>query len=74
MRYHRSLDIRRALALSDAELDKIELTFTQDGEPITGTKAIRAALADELAEGSEYLPYAGCDNFDPQKGCLGHLK
>jgi hypothetical protein len=30
------------------------------------------ALCDELVKGRRVLPCGECDNFDFQKGCLGH--
>ncbi len=29
-------------------------------------------LLDELSEGKKCIPIGECDNFDYQKGCLGH--
>lgn len=72
MRKHVCLKIKTALALSDAELDKIGLNFFEDGQPISDKKQIRKSLADALEDGDIYIPNVECDHFDPKIGCLGH--
>lgn len=66
MRHHVSQSIRGALwnrRFEDFQHD--------DGQPMSALEAFNE-LCDELARGHEVVPVAGCDNFDPQKGCLGH--
>jgi hypothetical protein len=43
----------------------------EDGTPMTAREAFNA-LCDELVKGRRVLPCGECDNFDFQKGCLGH--
>lgn len=45
-----------------------------DGSRFDTGEQVREAFLDELAKGNEFLPMGPCDNFDPKKGCLGHLK
>jgi hypothetical protein len=42
-----------------------------DGRPMTKHEAFEA-LCDELVKGRRVLPLSRCDNFDYEKGCLGH--
>lgn len=71
---HISLSVRGALAQSDKDLRSFVGNLTIDGRPARTVQEVRIILADALAEGMEYIPSDGCDNFDPKKGCLGHIK
>jgi len=42
-----------------------------DGRPMTRDEALQA-LCDCLKAGKEYIPLGQCDNWDDEKGCLGH--
>lgn len=42
-----------------------------DGRPMTRDEAFDA-LCDCLKAGKEYVPIGECDNWDDEKGCLGH--
>lgn len=44
-----------------------------DGRPMTRDEAFDA-LCDCLKLGKEYVPIGECDNWDEEKGCLGHPK
>ena len=46
--------------------------ITVDGRTLNTVKEIRAFLYEQKAMGRELLPIGDCDNFDYQKGCLGH--
>lgn len=43
----------------------------KDGQYLNGKDA-RKYLKQMLDAGHRLLPSEGCDNFDNQKGCLGH--
>jgi hypothetical protein len=45
--------------------------FDDNGNAMTDAEA-RIALQERLDAGDKYIPSGNCDNFDPQKGCLGH--
>jgi hypothetical protein len=66
MKYHLCLDIRGAL--NNGRTDGFR---HDDGRPMTKQEG-RDALYDELAKGRRMIPLGECDNFDYQKGCLGH--
>ena len=68
MNYHMCVDISGALRRTDCELGKL---FTDDGVPVSGKHA-RDWLKLQLAHGKRVIPLGECDNFDHQKGCLGH--
>lgn len=46
--------------------------ITVDGHTLNTVKEIRGFLREQLNMGRRVLPMGGCDNFDYQKGCLGH--
>lgn len=71
--YHNSLDVEKALTLSDRELEQMGLSFFQNGEQITTIHKIRAALVDALKKGYKYVPDRRCNHFDSTIGCLGHI-
>lgn len=71
---HMSLSVRGALRKSDKELQSWCGSMVQDGKKLTTVEAIRDCLMQALSEGYEYLPMEECDNFDPKRGCLGHVK
>lgn len=35
-------------------------------------KEMKEHFIDLLSEGTLFIPYGECNNFDPKKGCLGH--
>ena len=69
MKYHLALDV--AGGIRNARM--LKGCVTVDGKALTYVKDIRDLLLDELAQGHRYLPMAECDNFDYQRGCLGHV-
>ena len=73
-RRHISISIRGAIGLPDSELKTWigNLYDDKTGEPVRSVREIRLALAEALAEGCEYIRNQECDNFDPERGCLGH--
>lgn len=46
--------------------------ITVDGRVLNTVKEIREVLYEQKGMGRELLPMGDCDNFDYQKGCLGH--
>ncbi len=71
-RIHICLDVRGALARPDSVLRGWCGGIEKDGRPCATVREVREVLQEALAEGYEYSPAEGCDNFDPKRGCLGH--
>lgn len=71
-RIHMCLSVRGALAQPDHVLKEWVGAFKTNGRPCTCVRDVRENLIEALAEGYEYIPSEGCDNFDPKRGCLGH--
>lgn len=46
--------------------------ITVDGKKLNTVKEVRYFLKGQLALGRRVFPLCDCDNFDYQKGCLGH--
>lgn len=46
--------------------------ITVDGKILKTAVQVREYLQGQLALGRRVLPCCDCDNFDYQKGCLGH--
>ena len=46
--------------------------ITVDGKTLKTAAEVREFLKGQLALGRRVLPMCECDNFDYQKGCLGH--
>lgn len=46
--------------------------ITVDGHTLNTVKEIRGFLREQQNMGRRVLPMGDCDNFDYQKGCLGH--
>lgn len=44
-----------------------------EGRTLETTKEVREFLRYQLAMGRRVLPLGGCDNFDYQTGCKGHI-
>lgn len=71
--YHIHVSIPGALALTPKDFAKNynNVFYDDNGKPMTATEA-RKALEEELAKGHKIIPSSGCDNFNWEKGCLGH--
>lgn len=65
---HRSLNIEAALKNVNLLSDTIEA----DGRILRKKCEIKRYLKRQLKAGRKYLPICDCDNFDYQRGCLGH--
>ena len=71
---HLSLDVRGALQRTDDELLDLAESTVVDGVPLRTPSKMRAFLLEALDEGYDFLPMSPeCDNFDPKRGCLGHV-
>ena len=46
--------------------------ITVDGRTLRTTAEVKNFLQGQLDMGRRVLPCGNCDNFDYQKGCLGH--
>ncbi len=68
-RYHLALDVRGALKQDNKFLRGL---MTDDlGRTLTANE-VKDELMDALAAGKLFLPIGDCNNFDDQRGCLGH--
>lgn len=71
--YHLVVSVRGMLNWPNVEAKKNLKWITKNDGTRFGTVAeLRNMLMDELAKGHEVLKTGECDNFDFQKGCLGH--
>ena len=68
MRRHLSLNIDGAIR--NAKM--LKGCITVDGRVLNTVEEIRAFLYEQKGMGRKVLPCGDCDNFDYQKGCLGH--
>jgi hypothetical protein len=73
MQMHISQSIEGALNMSEKVFNEVfEGVFSDDeGKPLSA-EAARIELEKERALGHKLIRSAGCDNFDPIEGCLGH--
>jgi hypothetical protein len=69
MKYHLAMSVDGALRNTDRELKGV-FQF-DDGTPMTPHQA-RQSLRIEKMKGRKVIPCSPCDNFDYEKGCLGH--
>ena len=69
MEYHVCIDIDRAI--ENAKMLKGFITL--DGRTLQTVAEIRAFLREQKKIGRRVLPIGDCDNFDYEKGCLGHF-
>ncbi len=68
-RIHCCLDIQGGI--NNAKMLKGAITV--DGKKLYTCKEVRDFLRGQLAIGRRVLPIGDCDNFDDEKGCLGHV-
>lgn len=71
--YCMSIDIEGILGNAKRLGKKHLRGFTVNGFEIT-PDAARKHLEGLLASGAKVMPLGECDNFDDQRGCLGHTK
>lgn len=71
---HFCINIDGVLKLSDKELKNQLGDYVKfGGQTLTSGRDIRKAFEYQRALGRRVLPLSeACDNFDYQKGCLGH--
>jgi len=70
--FHLCLDVRGALHnWNDRQMAGV---FTRDDGSMMTIREAKDSLMDELVKGHKVIPCSPCDNFDYQKGCLGHDK
>lgn len=65
---HLSLSIEGGIRWAEDLRGCIEV----DGKTLNTAEEVRDFLRGQLALGRKYLPMGDCDNFDYQRGCLGH--
>jgi hypothetical protein len=69
---HLAVSVRGLLAKSPAQLRSDTAWITRkDGSRYTEPE-LRAALMEEVAQGTELLPMQECEGFDFKTGCPGH--
>lgn len=67
---HMCLDLRGALMnWTDRQWRGV---LSDDNGRVLSPKEAKLYLMDEIAKGYRVIPCSPCDNFDYQKGCLGH--
>lgn len=69
---HISTSIAGLEALTDYRLKKMAPYMTIDGKPLRTAAQVRRMLKEARAEGLEFIPAAGCDNYDCKGLCKGH--
>lgn len=69
---HISTSIKGLEAESDYRLKKIAPFIKVDGVPLRTAGQVRRMLKQARAEGLEFLPAEGCDNYDEHGLCKGH--
>ena len=67
----RLLNIQGFLMNHTRKRDYANLFRTDDGRLMSPDEA-KNELLNELAKGRKVIPTCECDNFDYQRGCLGH--
>ena len=74
MKRHFCMSIKGALNNNRKNLVRIfkDDIFDDEGNVAKTANEIKNFFYDELAKGRRVLPLGDCDNFDYQKGCLGH--
>ena len=68
---HLCMDVQGFLMHHNRKKD-YEKMFRDNSGRILSSDEARHHLLNELAAGHRVIPMTGCDNFDFQKGCLGH--
>ena len=71
MTYHLCLDVKGFLMRHTRKRDYVGLFKTDDGREM-GPDEAKRELLNQLALGRKVIPTCECDNFDYQRGCLGH--
>ena len=67
--YHVSLDIDGGIKNAKDLVGVIKV----NGHPLMKVAEIKRFLEHQKDLGRKCLPFGDCDNFDYQKGCLGHI-
>ena len=65
---HLCLDIRGGII----HAKELRGNITVDGKTLRTTAEVKNFLQSQLDMGRKVLPMCECNNFDYQKGCLGH--
>lgn len=68
-KYHVCLDIDGGIKNAKDLVGVIKV----NGNPLMKVAEIKRFLEHQKDLGREFLPFGDCDNFDYQKGCLGHI-
>lgn len=68
--FHLRLDLRGALR-NWRDSDWKNRVKTDGGKTMTPDE-VREEFFNLLAQGKKFIPMGACDNFDEEKGCLGH--
>lgn len=71
---HISTSIKGLEALTDYRLKKLAPHIKVDGVPLRTAAQVRRMLKQAQAEGFEFIPADGCDNYDSRGMCKGHAR
>lgn len=71
---HIGTSIKGLEALTDYRLKKMAPYIKVDGVPLRTAGQVRRMLKEARAEGLEFIPAAGCDNYDSKGLCKGHAR
>ena len=71
MKIHLGMDIQWFLLTHTRNRDYHGMFRHDDGRIMNGYES-RSNLLSALSKGYRVIPMQPCDNFDFQKGCLGH--
>lgn len=67
-RYHMRVDIEGAMRNAEEYIGAIIV----DGKKLQTVEEVKQFFKNQLDLGRKVLPIGDCDNFDYQKGCMGH--
>lgn len=71
MKTHMCMDIEGFMNNATFPAGFVRMFKHDDGSSMTPEEA-RSELFNQLRMGRRVIPLTACDNFDYQKGCLGH--
>lgn len=67
--FHMRVDLRGVLVNNDKTILR---SCRHDDGHLRSVEEARESFLDLLLSGTRYVPGAPCDNWDPERGCLGH--
>lgn len=70
---HISTSIEGLENLTNYRLKKMAPDIKVDGVPLRTAAQVRRMLREAKAEGFRFIPAEGCDHYDSEGRCLGHV-